>query len=1212
MSEGASVRRVIVEGYARKQVQNDAWHIEMELLFQGTNIRVYVLLSEHEPVPQFDEALVRAKGVLVLKRDQFGKTVDADFWIASSQDLEVISRAHMNSKFFLPQTPISALLNHPTHQPVRIRGVVLAQEIGRSLTVQDDTGRVVVETWQTRAMKPGSSVESVGLFYTAGAELRLREGLFRIDESVSNSVGTARQSFSELPRLRRVDQIKSLTQNEAAKGYPVTVQGIVTWHHPVWNDYCVQDGAEGVYVVKAINPPELEIGDWVQIQGITGRGRTLPVILQPTLKRLGTGRPPADRILTVSQAMAPMEDCRWIALRGYIRRISLSTNPSINHQLEVSTPEGGFVVHIPMSELSKPLEGSVALFRGVCGVQLGERRQAAKVMMMVSSEDYIEIEQTRPEDLFSLPLQSIQSLAEVNPSLLHRVRLSGVITLQRPGRSFCIQEGETGLLVFSQATEHLPPGTRVEVVGFPGTEGRQLVLREPVLRIVREDVLPAPLILQATNQVNEEFEARYVQMEGWLRDEHQEGEERHLSVQSGADFVQARLPLSKTEDLKLREGSLIRLRGIYHTIHNDYGIPETFELQMASPADLVLLKHPSWWTTGRIMSVTGGLAALLTIGMTWVVMLRRQVRAQTLALRRQLAAEAVLDARYRNLVEKAHDLIFTHSLDGRFLSLNPATLERLGYTPMQARNLTLWQVLAPESHGRIRALLEKAAQGDGAVSYEAIGLTRDQKPIHLEMTCQPMEQEGQPIAIQVIARDISSRKRTEESLRLAKEAAEASTRAKSEFLANMSHEIRTPMNAILGFADILTTKIHDTTLRDYVTSIQSAGKVLLRLISDILDLSKIEAGRMELQFNAVDPQSVFSEMRQAFAIRCEEKGLYFKTDLESTLPKALVLDEVRVRQVLFNLVGNAIKFTHHGGIVLRAWHRPSPAGGDEIEFGFAVRDTGIGVPPDQHTLIFQAFQQQRGQCHSQYGGTGLGLAICRRLVETMGGRMELQSQPGEGSEFSVILPRVEIAATGPVSESPFELIRAYEFRPARVLVVDDIEINRELLKAYLAGTALQISEAAHGAAALELIAQQRPDLILLDVMMPDLDGFEVCRRLKKDLVSAAIPVIFLTARTETDDIVAGFNAGGVDYVTKPFRPAELRARVRTHLQLRQLQRLLHMCSYCHRIRETEGRWERIDAFLLERTPTRFSHGVCPECLRKHAKEFGLQESDLES
>ncbi|HSA03856.1 MAG TPA: response regulator, partial [Candidatus Paceibacterota bacterium] len=163
-----------------------------------------------------------------------------------------------------------------------------------------------------------------------------------------------------------------------------------------------------------------------------------------------------------------------------------------------------------------------------------------------------------------------------------------------------------------------------------------------------------------------------------------------------------------------------------------------------------------------------------------------------------------------------------------------------------------------------------------------------------------------------------------------------------------------------------------------------------------------------------------------------------------------------------------------------------------------------------------------------------------------------------------------------------------------------------------AGTALQISEAAHGAAALELIAQQRPDLILLDVMMPDLDGFEVCRRLKKDLVSAAIPVIFLTARTETDDIVAGFNAGGVDYVTKPFRPAELRARVRTHLQLRQLQRLLHMCSYCHRIRETEGRWERIDAFLLERTPTRFSHGVCPECLRKHAKEFGLQESDLES
>jgi DNA-binding response OmpR family regulator len=181
-----------------------------------------------------------------------------------------------------------------------------------------------------------------------------------------------------------------------------------------------------------------------------------------------------------------------------------------------------------------------------------------------------------------------------------------------------------------------------------------------------------------------------------------------------------------------------------------------------------------------------------------------------------------------------------------------------------------------------------------------------------------------------------------------------------------------------------------------------------------------------------------------------------------------------------------------------------------------------------------------------------------------------------------------------------------------VLLVDDVADNLRVVGNILKEDRVEIAVATSGSEALEFVKDDPPDLILLDVMMPDMDGFEVCRRLKKDLGSAAIPVIFVTARTETDDIVAGFDAGGVDYVTKPFRPAELRARVRTHLQLRQLQRLLHMCSYCHRIRETTGHWERVDAYLLKRTATRFSHGVCPDCLRKHAAEFGLNDSDFES
>ncbi|MBI5386323.1 MAG: response regulator [Verrucomicrobia bacterium] len=614
---------------------------------------------------------------------------------------------------------------------------------------------------------------------------------------------------------------------------------------------------------------------------------------------------------------------------------------------------------------------------------------------------------------------------------------------------------------------------------------------------------------------------------------HGEGDELHLNFQSGSDIFEARLALPKHQELPVSDGSRVRLHGIYRTVYDDYGVPNGFELHVGSPSDLVVLEHPSWWTAQRAVTVAGGLTAFSGAGLMWVILLRRRVRAQTSLIRRQLAAETALEARYRDLVENAHDLIFTHDLEGRFLSLNPATLERLGYSQAEATGLTLWHVLAPESRDPVRALLQQPVGPAGVIAYEAVCLTRSQTPVHLEVSCRPIQQDGQPAAIQAIARDIGDRKRTEEELKFAKEAAEANTRAKSEFLANMSHEIRTPMNAILGFADILTTKIQDLTLRDYVASIQSAGKVLLHLINDVLDLSKIEAGRMELQFSAVDPRSVFAEIRQAFAARCAEKGLAFQIEVEPALPAALVLDEVRFRQVLFNLVGNAVKFTASGRITLRASHRAATAIDSDIEFTFAVQDTGIGVPVDQQAVIFEAFQQQRGQCHSQYGGTGLGLTICRRLVEMMGGHLELRSQPGEGSEFKVVLPRVEVAATAPASGPRLECAAAYEFPPARVLVVDDVPTNRALLKAYLAGTGLMVDEAVHGAEALERVAHERPDLILLDLKMPVMDGFEFARRLRSDSAGQRIPIIAITASVIDDGDARHAEAGWAAYMRKP-------------------------------------------------------------------------------
>jgi two-component system sensor histidine kinase EvgS len=258
-----------------------------------------------------------------------------------------------------------------------------------------------------------------------------------------------------------------------------------------------------------------------------------------------------------------------------------------------------------------------------------------------------------------------------------------------------------------------------------------------------------------------------------------------------------------------------------------------------------------------------------------------------------------------------------------------------------------------------------------------------------------------------------------EAERLAREA-EAASLTKSEFLANMSHEIRTPMNAVIGYSDLLSDTVKDPQQRNYLDAIRAGSRSLLMLINDILDLSRIEAGKMRLDYSAVSVRRLLSDVRHIFDLRATEQGISLEVSVDSRMPAAMMLDETRLRQVLFNLVGNAIKFTHEGGVTVRATATPhKPAGKEPSSEGdtekrrwyrleVTVSDTGIGIPADQQEQIFEAFEQQEGQNSRRYGGTGLGLAISRKLVRMMGGELKVESESGAGSIFTVSLPRVEV------------------------------------------------------------------------------------------------------------------------------------------------------------------------------------------------------------
>jgi signal transduction histidine kinase/ActR/RegA family two-component response regulator len=387
-----------------------------------------------------------------------------------------------------------------------------------------------------------------------------------------------------------------------------------------------------------------------------------------------------------------------------------------------------------------------------------------------------------------------------------------------------------------------------------------------------------------------------------------------------------------------------------------------------------------------------------------------------------------------------------------------------------------------------------------------------------------------------IERDVGERRRHAEELARAREAAEAANRAKSAFLANMSHELRTPMNAVIGYSEMLEEELQEAGHEQYLADLRkvhAAGKHLLALINDVLDLSKIESGRMDLHLERFDLRAQLEEALATVRPLVEANGNTLAASLEGDLG-AMHADLTKLRQALFNLLSNAAKFTRGGSVTLEA-RREARAGGDWI--ALCVRDTGIGIPADKLEHIFDEFTQAEEHTARDFGGTGLGLAISRRFCRMMGGDVTVQSRPGQGSSFTIELPAsvgpLEAARAAPAAGAlPAAQPRAaLSAAPGRaVLVIDDDATARDLLRRTLAGDGFAVAEATTGAEGLRLARELRPAVISLDVMMPDMDGWAVLRQLKADPELAQIPVVMVSILPEKG---LGFALGASEYLTKP-------------------------------------------------------------------------------
>jgi PAS domain S-box-containing protein len=535
---------------------------------------------------------------------------------------------------------------------------------------------------------------------------------------------------------------------------------------------------------------------------------------------------------------------------------------------------------------------------------------------------------------------------------------------------------------------------------------------------------------------------------------------------------------------------------------------------------------------------------------------------------------ALLDITERRQAEEALRLTqfaIDHAVEGAFWVrpdasfhyVNDAACRALGYAREDLLRLTVFDITLEHRPDNWSEHWDRV-KARGSLTIQPITRRSDGTTFPAEVTINYLAFGGQEYHCTFL-RDITERKRTEESLqRYARQlqqnneelaaalaAAREATELKSRFLANMSHEIRTPLNGVLGMADLLVSTPLNAEQREYAEGIQNSAGILLSLLNDVLDLSKIESGKLELECIPFDPFSIVEEVRRTLAVRARAKNLAFTCRTDARLPRLVSGDPVRLRQILMNLAGNAIKFTEQGEVVVAA--DLTREEGERAVLRFSVRDTGIGIAPQQHARLFDSFVQGDGSTTRKYGGTGLGLAISKQLVELMGGQIAVESTPGCGSVFCFEVSFKQHAAEQPPARLP--AFQAVDFTLAagvppgnhryRILLAEDNPVNQTIAVRILQKAGYETDAVASGRGALEALASNHYDLVLMDVQMPEMDGLEATAQIRR--LEGALhhtPVIAMTANAMAGDREKCLAAGMDDYLSKPIQAQQLCQAVR--------------------------------------------------------------------
>jgi PAS domain S-box-containing protein len=1071
------------EALVNEIAEVDPTHSSIDLAVGDRSVPAFLLRRPGDSVPNVTSHRVSFPAVLIPGGDRNDPAAGVRLWIASADDLAIHGPLGTDPAFQRERVMIGDLGEAPPDQLVRLEGTVREAVPGDFLVLEDASGEATIRTGQTHPWRRGEPIEVVGYPRRADLAWTLTSGRVR-------SLATDRASRVQqgVPVLRSARSILSLPRREIEAIHPLALTAVVTAVLPEAGQVFVVDSTAGITLEWPADEPFPVVGMGLNLAGTTAWGADRAVVRVESVAVLRPMALPTPREVSHSQIVNGMEMAQWVEVRGYLRDVPEEGERTI---LRLVLADGELRVRVPPAESWKGRIGAILSLQGVLTTELRAGSPEAVPLLVVAESERAEVVVEPLVDPFSevAPATTVawlKSRSSRNEPLRWR-RLRGVVTYSDEERLLYLQEGTEALAVLPRGQFAVAPDAAVELIGLPGWERGRAVLREAHVRPTGDSPGVRPLALSPDAALDRDLQGRLVEIEGRLVRHFEEEDSIHLAIEFGRKVVGVRFPAVALADARVPSvGSLLEVRGIYLPGFDEASQLSNFTVLGRAPEDLSVVEAASWWTARRIGFLAIFLSLTVVGGLAWVVSLRRRVRAQTQEIRSRLESERELMGRHSQIVANASDVIFTTTLDGRFLTINPRGERLLGIPAGRAPQFTFADFFFDEVGGCAQLPPVSAQASNLRCEVRAEGA----KSTWVEISVRGFFEEGIASGFLGIARDISAQREYEAALREARSAAEENARAKSAFLANMSHEIRTPMNGVIGMSDLILETDLDHEQESFARIIRESADSLLTILNDILDFSKIEAGKLSFEHIPFDLVETVEGTLEILAPKALEKRLELAVDLPEELPSAFLGDPGRLRQVMLNLVGNAIKFTSAGEviIVVRVKEYSPSRGLVRIE----VRDTGIGLSEEAQAKLFRAFEQADTSTTRKFGGTGLGLAIARQIVELWGGRIGVESAPGKGSTFWFELPTPYGNREDPAHGAP----RPAALDGVRALVVDDNATNRRILERYLAAWGMEVETAEDAREALRAVERAaeaaRPfEFVLLDFHMPEVDGTEL-------------------------------------------------------------------------------------------------------------------------